>query len=396
MAIMRIGAAALVGALAATAALAQQSVPMRGGIPVAPSGLAVKPLPEGPLYYDTAEGQNIRVVILARDLDHPWSIAFPDENEILVTERAGRLRVIRDGKLVAEPVAGVPETAPGGISSGLFDLALHPDFASNRLVYFTYTKPSAAQDGRGGRGGGGGSRLAIARGRYVSGALVGVEDVYLGRGGASRIVFGPDGMLYATLGGNTLRLTPDGKIPDDNPFVGSDEASPEVFTRGHRSSIGLAVHPGTGQIWQSENGPNGGDEINVLKPGAHYGWPEVSLGRDYEGPWHSEKFQKDGYEDPIVYWMPSIATSGITFYTGDKLSRWKGDVFVGGLRMGEIPGTGHLQRILFNENMQELRREILLFDLRQRIRDVRMGPDELLYVLTDEDQGGVLRIEPAD
>jgi glucose/arabinose dehydrogenase len=134
----------------------------------------------------------------------------------------------------------------------------------------------------------------------------------------------------------------------------------------------------------------------VLKPGANYGWPAVSLGRDYGGPWHSENFQQAGFEDPIVYWMPSIAVSGMAFYTGDALSRWKGDVFVGGLRMGEIPGTGHLQRILFNQDMQELRREMLLVDLRQRIRDVRMGPDELLYVLTDEEQGAVLRIEPAD
>jgi glucose/arabinose dehydrogenase len=296
------------------------------------------------------------------------------------------LRLIRDGKLVAEPVAGVPEVVSGGISAGLFDLALHPDFQTNRLIYFTYTKPVPDE----------GNRLAIARARWDGSRLVGAEDIYVTRGGSSRIVFGPDGMLYATSGANVLRLTDDGGVPADNPFVGDDEVAPEVFTQGHRSSTGLAVHPGTGEIWLSENGPNGGDEINILKPGANYGWPAVSLGRDYQGPWHSEKFQQEGFEDPVVYWMPAIAVAGLTFYTGDALPRWKGDVFIAGMRTGEIPGTGHLERILFNQDMQELRRESLLVDLRQRIRDVRMGPDELLYVLTDEEQGAVLRIEPAD
>ena len=185
-------------------------------------------------------------------------------------------------------------------------------------------------------------------------------------------------------------------MPPDNPFVGDESRSSEVFTTGHRSTIGLAVHPATGAIWQNENGPNGGDEINVLKPGADYGWPRVSLGRAYPGPWHSERFQEPGVEDPIVYWMPSIAVSGMTFYTGDALPLWKGDVFVGSLRTGEIPGTGHVERIVFNLEMQELRRESQLVDLRQRIRDIRMGPDELLYVLTGEDPGALLRIEPAD
>ena len=164
---------------------------------------------------------------------------------------------------------------------------------------------------------------------------------------------------------------------------------------GHRGTLGLAMHPGTGEIWQNENGPNGGDEINVLKPGANYGWPIVSYGRTYQGPWQSERPKHEDFEPPAVYWMPAIAVSGMTFYTGDRFPKWKGDVFVGSLRTGEVPGTGHLERILFNENMQELRRESLLVELRQRIRDVRQGPDGLLYVLTDEKNGAVLRIEPA-
>ncbi len=225
------------------------------------------------------------------------------------------------------------------------------------------------------------------------------------------MVFGRDGMLYVTTGGvagtvaqdpnslagKVLRLKDDGTVPPDNPFVGKAGARPEVFTLGHRSSLGMAVHPGTGQVWQHENGPNGGDKINILKPGANYGWPFVSLGRAYPGNWQSEVFSKPGIEPPVVDWTPSIAASGIAFYTGDRLPKWKGDVFVGSLRTGEIPGTGHLERILFNEKMEELRRESLLTNLRQRIRDVRQGPDGLLYVLSDHAKdGAVLRIEPIE
>jgi glucose/arabinose dehydrogenase len=177
--------------------------------------------------------------------------------------------------------------------------------------------------------------------------------------------------------------------------VGKAGAKPQVYTIGHRSSLGLAVHPGTGEMWLNENGPNGGDEINILKPGKNYGWPIVSYGRTYQGPWQSEHPGSEGFEPPLVYWVPSIAVSGMAFYTGDKLPKWKGDVFVGALRTGEIPGTGHLERIMFNEKMEEVRRESLLVELRQRIRDVRQGPDGFLYVLTDEKDGAVLRIEPA-
>ena len=379
------GFAALVVVSISLPAFAQREVPMRNGIPVAPQGLVIPPLPTEPVVYDTAEGQSIRVSVIARGLEQPWSIAFLPDGDMLVTERAGRLRLIRNGQLVPEPVEGLPEIVARGISAGLFDVALHPDFETNRYVYFTYTKP--VDDG---------TRLGIARGRWDGKRLADVEDIFITRGGGSRLAFGRDGMLYASAGGTVLRLTPDGEIPPDNPFVGKDSHPPEVFTFGHRNTIGLAVHPVTGEIWQNENGPNGGDEINVLKPGADYGWPRISLGRDYEGPWHSEKWQEEGAEDPIVFWMPSIAVSGMTFYTGDKLPLWKGDVFVGSLRFGEIPGTGHVERIVFNLEMHEMRREWLLADLRQRIRDVRMGPDELLYVLTGEDDGAVLRIEPAD
>jgi glucose/arabinose dehydrogenase len=378
---------------------AQQSVPFRGDIPVAPDGIPVPALPTEPVYYTTAEGQGIRVVVYARGLSRPWSIAFLPDGDKLVTERGGRLRLIRDDVLSLAPVTGTPRVRAVGLS-GLMDVALHPRFESNRLVYLSYSKPLDDET----------ATLAVARGEWNGETLTGTRDIFVvdpPTGGGSRLAFGVDGKLYMGTGGNgaqdvgslagkVLRLTDDGSVPDDNPFVGRPGYRPEIFTLGHRNQIGLAVHPGTGELWQNENGPNGGDEINVLRAGANYGWPVVSLGRTYRGPWQSDRFWQEGFERPIVFWTPSIAVSGMTFYTGDALPKWKGDVFVGSLRTGEIPGTGHVERILFNERMEELRRESLLADLRQRIRDIRMGPDGLLYVLTDEEDGAVLRIEPVE
>ncbi len=383
---------------------AQQNVPFQNNIPLAPDGLADQPLPDLPRDLITGEGQDIRVSLVADGLLYPWSLAFLPDGTMLVTERTGRLRAIRNDVLDPEPVAGGPEAFWAGVSGlpgavhGYMDLALHPDFASNSLIYLTYTKPMD-----------GGSRLALARGRWDGRALRDVEDVFVadpGAGGGSRIAFGHDGTLFMTTsggnaqdpnnhGGKVLRINDDGSVPEDNPFVGRPGHKPEVYSLGHRNSLGLAIHPTTGQVWQNENGPNGGDEINIILPGRNYGWPHVSLGRAYHGPWQSAAgITHEGYEPPIVYWTPPIAPSGMVFYTGDALPKWKGDVFVGALRFGQIPGTGHVQRILINEEMEELRREMLLFEFRQRIRDIRQGPDELLYVLTDENPGAVLRIGP--
>jgi glucose/arabinose dehydrogenase len=212
--------------------------------------------------------------------------------------------------------------------------------------------------------------------------------LYVGHGGG-------DTQSLKTLGGKILRLTEDGKVPPDNPFVGRADARPEIFTYGHRTLLRLAKHPLTGAVWQIENGPNGGDEVNILSPGANYGWPLISLGRTYGGPWQGP-FTKEGFRDPVIYWMPAIAVSSIEFYTGDKLPKWKGDVFVSGMRYGEIPGTGRLDRILINKNLEELRRETLIGDLRRRIRAVKQGRDGNLYLLTDEADGVMLRIEPAE
>ena len=382
------------------AGAAQQKVPFRGTTPVAPQGIVVPPLPDKPVEYRTAEGQDIRVVVLAKGLSHPWSLAFLPDGTLLVTERGGRLRAVRNGVIDPQPIAGVPAVRAAGLS-GLLDIALHPRFTDNHFVYLTYSKPVGDTQ----------STLALARGTWDGRALVNVRDLFVAAqaGGASRIAFGRDGTLFMTTGGGggtgaqdpnshagkVLRLRDDGSVPPDNPFVGRTGYKPEVYSLGHRNAIGLAVHPGTGEVWENENGPNGGDEINIIKPGRNYGWPLVSYGRTYPGPRQSEQPWREGFEQPVVFWVPSIAVSGMAFYTGNKLPKWKGDVFVGGMRTGEVPGTGHAERILFNENMEELRRESLLVDLRQRIRDVRQGPDELLYLLTEAENGAVLRIEPA-
>ena len=197
-----------------------------------------------------------------------------------------------------------------------------------------------------------------------------------------------------SLRGKVLRLNDDGSVPDDNPFVSHVGHRPEIYTFGHRNTLGLILHPESGELWQHENGPNGDDEINIVLPGRNYGWPVVSYGRDYSGARLYEP-AREGMEPPLVVWLPAIAAAGMTVYTGDEFPAWKGNVFVGSLRQGGIPGTGHLQRIVFNEKAEELRRESILTELRQRIREVREGPDGLLYLLTDEDDGALLRIEPA-
>jgi len=368
-----------------------------------PVGVPVPPLGAGPWGFDTAE-QKIRVSVVTRGLSHPWAIAFLPDGSMLVTERPGRLRRVRDGLLDPHALAGVPQVRTDG-NGGLMDVALHPRFAENRLVYLTYTKPV----------GGGRGAPALARGRLEDGKLTDVRDLlvtepYDGNSGLNgRVVFGRDGMLYMSTGGNigkvaqepgslrgkVLRLRDDGSVPADNPFVGAAGYRPEIYTRGHRNTLGLIVHPETGAIWQHENGPNGGDEINIILSGRNYGWPEVSYGREYAGPRISTYATREGVESPLVAWLPAIAVAGMAVYTGDRFPAWKGNVFVGSMRQGGVDGTGHLQRLVFNARTEELRRESMLTELRQRIREVRQGPDGLLYLLTDDDEGALLRIEPA-
>lgn len=353
---------------------------------------------------DTAEQHKIWVTVATKGLVHPWALAFLPDGRMLVTERPGRLRIVRDGVLDPKPVPGIPAVRAKGLG-GLQDIALHPGFAQNRLLYFTYVKPMAKDAGA----------PAVARGRLDGGTLTDVRDILVtdAHDGNSalnaRIAFGRDGLLYVATGGNLdkvaqepgslrgkiLRLRDDGSIPPDNPFVGRAGYRPEIYTLGHRNSLGLIVHPQTGAIWNTENGPNGGDEINIILPGRNYGWPLISFGRDYPGPRLSEHPTREGMESPIVVWLPSVAPSGMTVYTGDRFPNWKGNVFVGSMRTGEIAGTGHLERIVLNGKAEELRREALLGALGQRICEVRQGPDGYLYLLTDEDAGALLRIEPA-
>jgi glucose/arabinose dehydrogenase len=417
---------------------------MNGNTPRAPQGIKIPPLPEAPVRFETGEGQTIRVSVYARGFNNPWSMAWVSDDTMLVAERGGAIKIVRNGVVDPQPVPGAPVAVANGLSGT--DLALHPDFERNHYIYISYTKPLAAQPGaraaapgaraggapagavppaagaagpaaavpaagaaggRGGRGGGQPTTLAVARATWNGTGLTDLKDIFVGEGGSGGpIVFGGDGMLYVasgggdtqnpkTLGGKILRLTDEGKVPPDNPFVGRADARPEIFTMGHRTFLRMAKHPLTGAIWQIENGPNGGDEVNILAPGANYGWPLISLGRTYGGPWQGP-FTKEGFRDPVIYWMPAIAVSSITFYTGDKLPKWKGDVFVSGMRYGEIPGTGRLDRILINKNLEELRRETLLGDLHRRIRDVKQGRDGLLYVATDEADAVILKIEPAE
>ena len=375
---------------------------VREQAPTPPPGVPVPPLPAGPLYYKTAEGMDIKVTILARGLNHPFGFASLPDGTLLVSERdKGRLRVIRNGVLDPQPVAGLPPIKSGPYK-GLLDIVLHPDYTTNHLVYLTYDKPVGKDS----------LAVAVMRATWDGKRLRNAQDIFVadpGDGGSSRLMFDHQGLLYVSiygskmdaqdlsdLRGKVLRLTDAGQVPPDNPFIHKAGARPEIYTYGHRTIQGMVQDPLTGQIWSLEMGPNGGDEVNILKPGADYGWPLVSLGRDYPGPWQSKYFQKQGYEDPVIYWMPAISPSGMTFYTGDKLKKWQGDLLVGGLRMGEIPATGHLERIRFNDKGEEIRRELLLTDLRLRIRGAYQGVDGYVYALADEDNGALLKIGPAE
>jgi glucose/arabinose dehydrogenase len=367
-------------------------------------GVPARPLPESPFVVETAEQGQIRVTV-TEGLTLPWDLAFLPDGSILVTERTDRrLRIIRDGVLDPEPISGLPEisAASGG---GLMSVKIHPQFEDNGWVYLSYTK--SAPSGRRGVG--------MARGRLDGMRLTDVRELFSAEepgGGPAPglpLIFGPDGYLYMGVGGandevaqrgdsyygKVLRFNDDGSVPE-NPFAGRQGFAPELYSIGHRNMVGMTVHPSTGEIWQNENGPLGGDEVNILLPGGNYGWPLVSYGRDYSGAPVSKMRTMLGVEDPVLFWNPSIAISGMTFYDGDRFPSWRNNLFVGGLQFGRIPRTGQMHRIVFNEDWQEIRREAIFVELRQRIRDVDQGPDGLLYVLTDEQDGALLKLEPVD
>ena len=348
---------------------------------------------------ERSEQHDFHLVTIAEGLEHPWGMAFLPDGGMLITERPGRLRLFKDGRLQAEAIAGTPEVVARG-QGGLLDVALHPDFADNRLVYLSYA--GAGEDGVG---------TEVARARFDESRLEGLEVIFRaqpktsGRNHfGSRLLFADDGTLYITLGdrysfkeeaqnpanhlGSIVRLNDDGSVPDDNPFVGRQDARPEIFSYGHRNVQGLALQRATGTLWAHEHGPQGGDEVNILRPGANYGWPAITYGIDYSGAIISEKTSAPGMEQPVVFWDPSIAPSGMAFYDGDRFPKWKGDLFVGAL------AHQHLRRLMI-EGQRVVGQEELLGGLNERIRDVRNGPDGYLYVLTDSPSGRLLRLEPA-
>jgi aldose sugar dehydrogenase len=346
-----------------------------------------------------SEKHAFRVVELVRGLEQPWSLAFLPDGRMLVTEKVGRLRVVKDGKLDPRPVEGLPEVEVYG-QGGLMDVALHPRFPQNGLVYLSY-----AERGEGGVG------TAVARGRLAGHRLEDVQVIFrqqpkgsTGRHFGSRLVFDHEGHLYLTLGdrgemeraqqpddhaGSVIRIHDDGGVPGDNPFVGKPGWKWEKYTLGNRNMQGAALHPQTGRLWTHEHGPQGGDEVNVVKPGANYGWPVITYGVNYGiGTKIGEGTAKPGMEQPLHKWVPSIAPSGMAFYTGDKFPRWRGSLFVGALRAEllvrlELDG----EKVVREERL--LRREL------GRIRDVRQGPDGYLYLLTDESRAVLARLEPA-
>jgi glucose/arabinose dehydrogenase len=361
------------------------------------------PLSAGPWTFESAQ-QRIRVSVVARGFVRPWSTAFLPNGDLLVAELPGRLRLVHESKLDPVPITGVP-AVHAVQQSGLKDIALHPDFARNGLVYLIYVK--GREDGA--------STTAIARGRLDGHALRDVRDIFVANAWVNRdadtgarLAFDRRGFLYATLGdrfqidkvqnpashfGKTIRLDADGRAPPDNPFAGKAGYAPELYTLGHRNPQGLAVHPKTGALWSTEHGPQGGDELNVLVPGGNYGWPLASFGVDYGGTPVGTTPVLPNMELPKLFWVPGIYPSGLAFYTGTAFPKWTGDIFIGS--MGRS-ANGHLLRVVLDAKGLEVGQEALLTELHQRIRDVRAGPDGLLYVLTDEDPGALLKIEPAE
>jgi glucose/arabinose dehydrogenase len=341
---------------------------------------------------------DLKIETVVGGLSHPWALAFLPDGGMLVTERPGRMRVATpDGKLSA-PLQGVPKVAASG-QGGLHDVVLDRDFAQNRTIYFCFAEPA-----------GGGARTAMARATLGDGKLDVVKVIFHQEGPLSsgnhfgcRIAQSADNNLFLTMGdhftyrdeaqnlgnhlGKIVRIKPDGSVPDDNPFVGRKDAKPEIWSYGHRNSQGAAIHPTSGKLWEHEHGPRGGDEVNIIEKGKNYGWPVIGYGIDYSGAKIHEATSKPGMYQPVKYWVPSIAPSGMAFYTAELFPAWKGSLFVGAL-------AGQMLVRLTLDGEKVTGEERLLQGLRERIRDVRVGPDGGIYLLTDNNAGRILRISP--
>jgi glucose/arabinose dehydrogenase len=339
-----------------------------------------------------------------KGLENPWSLTFLPNGDMLITEKPGRLRIARKGTLDPQPIAGVPAVWAVG-QGGLLEVLPHPRYSENQYIYLTYSKPCAAEKA---------ATTALARGKFDGKALTEVKDLFVADNCntgnphyGSKLAWGRDGMLYMTIGergdrnrsqntashgGKLLRLREDGTAAPDNPFAGKEGYKPEIYTYGHRNAQGLAFHPETGVLWSHEHGPQGGDELNIIVAGKNYGWPVASYGREYapNGEKVSALPTREGIEEPVTIWVPSIGISGMIFYTGDKFPQWKGNILVGGLSGLSV------HRIGFNEKGGLLGREAMFGTVRQRIRDIRQGPDGNIYLAVDANPGGILRVEPAD
>ena len=344
-----------------------------------------------------SDSGSFSIVEVAEGLVHPWGMTFLPDGRMLVTERPGRLRIVTADGTVSEPVAGTPEVRADR-QGGLLDVALHPDFETNGLVYLSYSKP----------GPNGTSATALGRGILEGNRLEGWEDLFVqqpfrnsGLHFGSRIAFSPDGYLFLSTGdrgafdpaqdlgthiGKLLRLNSDGSVPDDNPFVGQEGAQPEIWAYGLRNAQSLAFHPETGELWEAEFGPRGGDELNRIEPGTNYGWPLVSWGRHYDGRPIPDPPTRPDLTDAVTYWDPVISPSGMAFYTGDRFPEWTGSLMISSL------SKEGLTRVVLENGEVTLEEQI---DLGARIREVEPGPDGFLYVLTDASDGHIWRLEPA-
>jgi aldose sugar dehydrogenase len=353
------------------------------------------PLPTLPAVFETAQ-QKVRVSVVARGLDRPWSLLILPDGDMLVSMRfSNEIRAIRKGVLDPTPVAGLPPVAR------MFDIVMHPKFAQNKWIYLGYAKTLG--DGK--------TAMVMARGVYDGTSLSDVRELYVSPAtpaGGSRMAFAPDGTIYMTISGaaggpgprsleavagKVIRLRDDGSVPPDNPFVGKAGARPEIYSLGHRDQFGLAAHPLTGQMFHVELGPYGGDKVNILKAGADYGWPDYGYGRNNDSSPMGNP-NTPGIEPALLVWLPGITPSGLLFYTGNKFSAWQGNLIVCSTVRGRVNGASGVERVVFNDKMWETRRETFLTELKQRMRDIRQGPDGLIYLLTEEVDGAVLKIEP--
>ena len=374
---------------------------------------AVDTLGEGPWDFKTELG-TVHVSVITKGVDHPWGLAILPNGDMLVTERAGRLRLVHNGVLDPAPLGPLPQIRAVSLG-GLMDIALHPNFAQNHLIYFTYSKPGPPENPAH-------ATTAVGRARYDGGTtLSDVKDVFVaeawfgginapkgccgqgpsdGNSHGSRLVFDKAGYLYFTSGdrnygelaqdpgtdmGKILRIRDDGTVPPDNPFVGKPGYRPEIWTIGNRNPLGLTVHPITGEVWESEFGPRGGDEVNLVKKGANYGWMIATHGEHYNAA-PSEKTH-EGMEEPVMHWEPSINPGNLAFYYGDKFPQWKGNLIMATM-------TRSVLRATFDEKGNPVAQERMLTELKQRMRDLRIGADGNIYLLTDETFGAVLKMEP--